>query len=337
MGEFNGVVGGVSNIVAVDFKPWWEGISGTVDVQHVDGRHLSPREAFERTLNWQVLERDLYVDIGIGDEGQTLITVPNKKALIREDSRAVLGIHSGSYGKVQNEMLCEFLEALKIVGDHVQVKSAGELYGGHVVWMLAKLGEDKHFLGGDERLARYFAVSTSHDGSLAFSCRPTDTRIECMNTFAMHLGDSSDIILRHTSKVDERLEMAKKTLDALYAHSAELDAEIEALLSTEYSAASYKDIVMPDLNPKPRAEDGIAIPPRKLTNWVNRQEALLNSYMRPDQANIDGTAWGAIMAVNSYENWAQRIKKGSRSENQAVKALRGNYPLTARARQLVTN
>ena len=32
MGEYNGVVGGVSNIVAVNFKPWWEGIEGTVQV-----------------------------------------------------------------------------------------------------------------------------------------------------------------------------------------------------------------------------------------------------------------------------------------------------------------
>jgi len=337
MGERNGVIGGVSNIVAVEFKPWWEGVQGTVDVIHVDGRTLSPREAFELTLDWQVVERPMFVDVGIDDEPQKLVTVPNKKALVRTDTRFILGDHSDSYGLIQNEIMCEFMEAIKIVGNDVEMVSSGELFGGPVVWMLAKLGTDKHFIDRGERLARYFAVSNSFDGSAKFRCTPTDTRIECMNTFAMHLGETADIELRHTSKVDERLALAKLTIDALYAHSAELDAEIEQLLSMPFADSEYERLVVADLNPKPAVEDGIAIPPRKLTNWMNRQEAFLNAYKRPDQENIKGTAWGAIMAVNSYENWAQRIKKGSRSENQAVKALRGNYPLTARARQLVTN
>lgn len=336
MGEYNGVVGGVSNIVAVDFKPWWEGIQGTVTVDHATG-HLSPREAYERVLNWQVLERPIFVDIGINDEGQTLFTVPGKKALIRDDTRSVLGVHSSEYGPVQNETLCEFMEALKIVGDDVQIVSAGELFGGPVVWMLAKLGEDKHFLGGDERIARYFAVSSSHDGSLAFGCKPTDTRIECMNTFSAHLGGGWDIKLRHTSNVQDHLVVAKKTLDGLYAHSEELDREIEELLSTPFSPAEFKSVVMADINPEPEPLKGeTKVSPLRLTNWETRRDALLKSYNRADQQNIIGTAWGAVMGVNSYENWEQRIKVHSRATTQAVKALRGNYPLTQRTRELVT-
>lgn len=336
MGEHNGVVGGVSAIVAQEFKPWWEGIAGTVDVQHVDGTELSPREAFNRVLNWQVLERDLMIDIATGDEPVKLAIVPNKKALIREDNRAVLGIHSGGYGVLQNEVLCEFVELIKIVGSDVQIKSAGELFGGPVVWMLAKLGEDKHFIGHDERIAKYFAVSSSHDGSLVFTARPTDTRIECMNTFAMHLDDKAVITIRHTAKADERIAEAKRTVDALYAHSAELDAEIELLLSTPFTSADYKDVIVPALNPKPAPDTEWAkLSPRKESNWLARTDALVAAYYRDDAANIVGTAWGAVMGVNSYELWEQRVKRGSRSENQAVKALKGTFPLTQAARAMV--
>lgn len=337
MGEHNGVVGGVSNIVAVNFKPWWEGIEGTVQVQHVNGETLSPREAFERVLNWQVLERDVYVDIGVNAEGTTFQKVPNKLALIRDDTLAVLGIHSDSYGKVQNEMLCEFMEALKIVGSDVEIISAGELFGGPVVWMLAKLGEDKHFLGRDERIARYFAVCSSHDGSLAFGCKPTDTRIECMNTFAAATSSGGwDIRLRHTSNVDDHLAVAKRTLDGLYAHSADLDREIEELLNTPFTAAQYREVVVADINPEPEPLKGeTKVSPIRLGNWEKRRDGLLNAYNREDQANIVGSAWGAVMGVNSWENWEQKVKKGTRPQAQAVKALRGHYPLTARARQLV--
>ncbi len=339
MGEFNGVVGGVSNIVAVEFNPWWEGIEGTVQVQHVDGETLSPRQAYERVLNWQVLERPIFVDTAIDDEPQNLVVVPNKLALIRDDLRTVMGVHSDSYGKVQNEMLCEFMEALKIVGSDVEIISAGELFGGPVVWMLAKLGEDKHFLGRDERIARYFAVCSSHDGSLAFGCKPTDTRIECMNTFnaAVSGGDGWDIKLRHTSGVDDQLKVAKRTLDGLYAHSEELDREIEELLSTPFAASDYRDIIVADINPEPEPLKGeTKVSPTRLTNWEKRRDALLGAYERPDQGNITGTAWGAVMGVNSYENWMQQVKRGTRAQNQAVKALRGHYPLTQRARTLVS-
>lgn len=331
MGQYNNVTGGVSSIVANNFKPWWEGIDGTVDTVHVDG-HLSPRDAYKLGgLDFQVLERDVTIDIGIGDEPTNTIIVPSHKALINEDTRAVLGIHGRDYGLLQYEVLCEFGEALKLVSEEVDVRSAGTLFDTKVGWMLFKLGEDSHFLGGDERIAKYLAVSTSHDGSIALTARPTDIRIECMNTFAMHESDKAVVKLRHTSRVADRVAEAKMVVSAAYNRSHDLDAEIEALLSTSWSETSYKNALVPALNPRPAVEAS----DRTKTLWEKRQDGLLGAYDRADAANIKGTAWGAVMGVNSYEIWSQTVRGSSRPESQAKRALTGKFPLTQKARAMV--
>lgn len=339
MGEHNGVIGGVSEIVAVDFKPWWEGIEGTVTVDHVTG-HLTPQEAYERVLNWQVLERDVKVDVAIDDEPEQLITVPNKKALVRSDTKHVLGIHSRDFGTQQNEVVRDFLETIKLVNSDIEVISSGGLFDGEVVWMLAKLAEDKHFLDRDERIAKYFCVSNGHDGKHALRAAPTETRVECMNTFAMYEQCPADVVIRHTKNADARVKEAKLILDNLYAHSAQLDAEIAELLSQPFTEAEYKGRIVTALNPKPAPElvDGAwKITPRKLTNWEKRRDGLVAAYYRDDAANIKGTAWGAVMGVNSYELWSQKVVGTSRPENQARKALTHQFPLTQLTRQLVAS
>lgn len=331
MGVYEGVVGGVSSIVANGFSPWWEGIEGTVDAVHYDG-HLSPREAYKLGgLDFQVLERDLFFDRAINDEAYELDYVPTHKALIHDGTRKVLGIHSRSYGVLQYEVLADFGEALKLVGDDVNVQSAGTLFDHKVGWMLFQLGEDRCFAGGDECIRRFLAISTSHDGTLALNARPTDVRIECMNTFAMHQADKAVVTLRHTSKVEDRIAQARRTISAAYNHAHDLDAEIEALLSQEYSETAYKDVLVPQLNPKP-SDDATA---RTKTLWENRNDGLVAAYYRDDAANIRNTGWGAVMGVNSYELWTQSVRGSSRPEAQAKRALTGKFPLTQDAHRLV--
>lgn len=331
MGVYENVVGGVSSIVANNFKPWWEGIQGTVDAVHYDG-HLSPREAYKLGgLDFDVLEREIRIDVGINDEDANWQNVPSHKALINANTRQVLGIHGADYGVLQYEVLAEFGEALKLVGDDVDVRSAGTLFDSKVGWMLFKLGEDTHFAGQDERIAKYLAVSTSHDGSIALTARPTDVRIECMNTFAMHESDKAVVKLRHTSRVADRVEQAKQVVSAAYNRSHDLDKEIAELLSTSWSEASYKNALVPALNPRPAEESSS----RTKTLWEGRQLGLLAAYDRPDAANIKGTAWGAIMGINSYEIWSQTVRGSTRPESQAKRALTGKFPLTQKARAMV--
>ncbi len=329
MGEFNGVEGGVSSFVSSGFKPWWHGLEGTVDFQEYEEGTLTPRKAYEEALNWKVSLTDLYIMVPDSDGVLTKRLVPGKKATIKTDDQTVLGVVSDNYGITQNEVLCDFAEALKSHGD-VRVTSAGSLFDHRQVWMLAQLGEDKHFADGDETIQRYLLLSSGHDGTLALSARPTNVRVECMNTFTWAMRDSSLVTLRHTANVDDRLAAARQVISKAYDHWSQIDNEIEMLLDTEYSRRMFQDYLVPKLAGEKPDDAG-----RALTAWENRRDGLIAAYERPDQRNIEGTAWGAVMAVNSYEQWSVRLRGTDRPTMQARKALRGDYPLTQQARTLV--
>jgi len=334
MGEYNGVVGGVSSIVTT-FRPGWEGLPNTIDFdQFDDDGSLTPRVAYERALNWKVELRDIYIPVvSDGPYGVSQMDwkkVEGKKATVKTDDDTVLGVVSDNYGITQNMVLCEFAEALKTYGD-VQVTSAGSLFDYKRVWMLAKLGADRHFAdGGDETIQQYLMIATGHDGTLALSARPTNVRVECMNTFAWAMRDRSMVTLRHTANVDDRLSAARKVITDAYNHQDKMDEEIIMLLNTAVSRREYVDRIVPALAGDKPDEEG-----RALSMWERRRDGLVAAYERPDQANIVGTAWGAVMAVNSYENWSAQVRGSDRATYQARKALRDDFPLTQQARTLV--
>jgi phage/plasmid-like protein (TIGR03299 family) len=324
MGEYNGVIGGVSSIVTDGFMPWWHGIDGTVEAEFGD-ESLTVDDAYKRALDWTVTKRPVFVDTG-----WDLVQDENRCAVVRQDTGQILGHHSDSYGTLQNSVLRDLGNALKSVGD-VYAKSAGGLFGDKVTWLLCKLGEDRYFADSDERLQSYLALSTSHDGSLSLTARTTSVRIECMNTFDMHMqGTSAIVTLRHTSKVEDRIAQATKVIETAYDHQNALDDQIRELLDTEYSRTQYHNVLVPKIAGDKPETDG-----RALTLWEGRKDGLLASYERPDQANIAGTAWGAVMAVNSWELWGQQVRGSTRLESQAKRALTGKFPLTEQARELV--
>jgi phage/plasmid-like protein (TIGR03299 family) len=333
VGEYNGVVGGVSSIVTDGFKPWWQGMQNTVDANLQD-ETLTVREAYENALNFTFEAKPVYVEHTI-DGASQFLPVEGKVAQVKSDDGTVVGITSDTFGQTQPEVLCEFLEALKAAsGGTVLCKSAGSLFGFRQTWMLAKLGEDRYFGDQSERIERYLLAATGHDGSLALSARPTNVRVECMNTFDWAIkGTRSLVTLRHTSGVADRIETAKKVITEAYEHYSALDVEIEQLLATPYSRTQYQDILVPALvGPKPSDEGS----ERSQTLWEKKRDGLVASYERPDQRNIAGTGWGAVMAVNSFENWGQTVRGQSRAESQARRAVKGDFSLTAQARELVT-
>ena len=75
----------------------------------------------------------------------------------------MLGIVSDEYEVVDNRDAFRFLDAL--IGSELHFETAGSLWGGRRVWVLARLPEYVE-LGGDPS-ATYIYVANSHDGSMA--------------------------------------------------------------------------------------------------------------------------------------------------------------------------
>ncbi len=148
-------------------------------------------EALEKAgLGWKISHGDVLVvkrpewtdDFGTKYPPE-LIPAKGFKANVREDTGDVLGIVSDEYEVVDNRDAFRFLDAL--IGSKMHFETAGSLWGGRRVWVLARLPEYVE-LGGDLS-ATYVYVANSHDGSMAVTAAVTPIRIVCANTLGAAL------------------------------------------------------------------------------------------------------------------------------------------------------
>jgi phage/plasmid-like protein (TIGR03299 family) len=180
-------------------------------------------EALDRAgLGWTVTHGDVLVvkapewtdDFGTTQPAE-LVLANGFKANLREDTGEVLGIVSDEYEVVSNREAFKFLDAL--IGSELHFETAGSLWGGRRVWMLARLPEYVE-LGGDLS-ASYIYVANSHDGSMAVTAAVTPIRIVCANTLgaalrqAEHGANAQRMFrFRHTGNLQAKFGEARQVL-----------------------------------------------------------------------------------------------------------------------------
>jgi phage/plasmid-like protein (TIGR03299 family) len=161
----------------------WHGLGAVLDTYP-----RSIDEALERSgLGWSVARGDVLVRPRLEGAGERpagfLIRAQGYTANLRADTGEVLGIVSDDYEVVENRDAFRFLDAL--IGSDLYFETAGSLWGGRRVWVLARLPEHVE-LGGD-RATTYVYVANSHDGSMAVTAAATPIRIVCANTLGAAL------------------------------------------------------------------------------------------------------------------------------------------------------
>ena len=196
----------------------WHGLGAVLDEYP-----KSIDEALDKAgLGWKVTHGDVLVvkapewtdDFG-GKHQVEVIPAKGFKANVREDSGAVLGIVSDEYEVVDNRDAFRFLDSL--MGSELQFETAGSLWGGRRVWVLARLPEYVE-LGGDPS-ATYIYVANSHDGSMAVTAAVTPIRIVCANTLGAALRQAEHgtnaqrtFRFRHTGDLQAKFAEARQVL-----------------------------------------------------------------------------------------------------------------------------
>jgi phage/plasmid-like protein (TIGR03299 family) len=196
----------------------WHGLGAVLDEYPA-----SIDEALQKAgLGWRVTHGDVLVvkradwtdDFGIEHPAE-LIPARGFKANLREDTGEVLGIVSDEYEVVDNIDAFRFLDAL--IGSEMRFETAGSLWGGRRVWVLARLPEYVE-LGGDLS-ATYIYVANSHDGSMAVTAAVTPIRIVCANTLGAALRQAEyglsaqrTFRFRHAGNLQAKFVEARKVL-----------------------------------------------------------------------------------------------------------------------------
>lgn len=277
-------------------EPAWHGLAAVLD--QYPGREEAMRLAGH---NFKVLERRIQVVGGTGE-------IANWKALVRDDSGAVLSVVKDSYEVIQNSVLWDILDAI-VQQPNVKYETAGTLREGCTLWALARLDEPWKVPGDDSYIMPFVSVGTAHDGSHQTEAMAQSTRIVCWNTYVMARNEARRrglyYAFRHTKNVQERLDQAHEALLAVrkqFEVFKELALELAAHPVTDQGVQEF----LVEFIPEPK----LAKASPRAANFIEQARAkfaeIMGSRTIPEAHRR--TAWGLYCAGTEFLDHARAFR-----------------------------
>ena len=261
-------------------------------------------------LDYTAIETPAYAEYN----GQSLL-IPNKKAILREDTGEVLGLVSNKY------QLCQNRDALSFVNyiDGIELIKAGSFgMSGGGIYMIGQL-PSVEVLG--DTITPHLIFQNSHDGTASIKATICMLRIVCKNQFVSSFRDSpATVTISHRGELESKLIQANNTLSSVYEYVKHYDAFANDQVTQHVDSAMFNRIV----------EKYFAIPEdasdRTITNIVDCRNMFTLAYDADDNQNFKGTKWGVINAFSDYLTHKDPLKKGKNWEaNKLFNTINPTY------------
>jgi len=279
-----------------------------------------------RLFSWKAVEVPMFVR---GKESihapgvHEMVTVPDRKAIIRDDTHQVLGVVSNSYAPHQYEEALLTQISTIISGSDLAIGSAGLLKGGAIAWVQIEMPENLKV--ADVEFRPHLLATTSFNGSIATTYKRTVTIVVCDNTRAAALKEEGqEYRVRHTANSQMRIAEARDALNVVFTLGESFTKEIEQLLKFKVDDALYTRFVNKIVPLKDEASK----------TATTKADADRGEYHRlwnedPRVTPWKGTAFAAVQAVNTYRQHIRPTRGGTiRVERNMMDTLTGQTELS---------
>jgi phage/plasmid-like protein (TIGR03299 family) len=277
----------------------------------LDGEATAAEAIEAAQMDWQVRTQPVYVrNIRGGFE-----EIDGRAAILRQDTEEVFGVMGSGYQPVQNSEAFGFFDAVIGQGEAVY-HTAGSLYGGKRVWILAKLPEDIEVTPGDV-IQPYILLSNSHDGSQALRMQITPIRVVCWNTLSAALQRQGGFYAKHTRNVMERANEAREVLGLAHAYYQMFAKQVDQLVNTRMTVIEVQDYLQKVYRFK--ADQTYADQDHRI---LKSYETTLDLLSHPTNTigGISGTKWAAYNAVSYYVDHERPVRGGAYSDDRRLDA-----------------
>ena len=259
-------------------------------------------------LDWEVALEPVYSydNAGTGRADERWAIEDPYRLVRRQDNRAILGMRTSRYSVVQNRDSFGLFDAVIGPGEGVY-HTAGALRGGKIVWILAKVGDRRQIVSGDE-VEPYILLSTSHDGSLPLQMRPTLVRTVCWNTlnYALRRKDFNDVVtIRHTGNVANKAVEARKALGLAGVYFDRMMEGIDQLTKKPMSETGMRNFALSLYTP-----NGDESAHRYTVETLDKLNQLFVAGRGQQLPGVRGTAWAAYNAVTEFVDYFERVGHG---------------------------
>jgi phage/plasmid-like protein (TIGR03299 family) len=259
---------------------------------HGLGTRLDSPATAEEAIDAAGLNYDIALTPMTTIDGQP---VPDRRAVVRSDSKAVLGVVGKSYQPVQNRQCFGFLDAV-VADGRLRYHTAGALGQGERVWMLAKLPDQIRVKDSDDVTEQFLLLSNSHDGSSSLRVFFTPIRVVCANTLGMaeRRSRASGVSIVHKGDLAAKVREAQEILGFAKRFYDDLGERINRLASHQpcrRQLETYYESLYPD-----RANGQN----RRAGNIRSKLFDLFENGIGQDMPAIRNSSWAAFNAVTEY-------------------------------------
>jgi phage/plasmid-like protein (TIGR03299 family) len=272
-----------------------------------------------RLFHWQAQEVPVYAHIVNNDDltQEARVLIPNRIAIVRDDTYEVLGVPSASYALHQYDAALLDVVA-DILDDDLHIGSAGLLKGGAVAWVQVEMADNWNV--GDVEFRPNLLATTSFNGEIATTYKRTCTIVVCDNTRSRALGENGqEYRVRHTAHSRLRLASARDALRVIHDDGAAFAKEVEQLLARRVDDQQFDAFLGAWIPTGDNADDSAATRARN-ERWAHRD--LWRNDVRV--APWRGTAFGVIQAVNTYRQHVKTTRGSTpRIERTMMNTLKG--------------
>lgn len=297
----------------------WHGLGIRVE------QALSSADAIKVSgLEWDVYSSGLKTTLADG----TMVDVPERVANIRNIDNKILAVVSKDYAIVQNREAFAFTDAL-LGNNGVKYETAGSLFGGRQVWLLAKM--DGITVLGD-KVDPYLVFTNSHDASTGVRVAITPIRVVCNNTLTMAMSGATRVWSTiHKGDIQSRLEEAKETLKKVTTYLNEYPKIAKVMNDTNIYMDEVEKIVT-EIFPVNEEKAG----PIKIRNVERMRNTLFTLWTEtPDIQKFQGTAWGMYNALSDMVSHMKPLRETPTFAENRFATLVEGHPLLEKAQRIL--
>ncbi len=232
-------------------------------------------------------------------------------ATMYEGADKVLGIVSDRYTPLQNVEAFDFFKPwldTKMAALH----TAGALFDGKRVWVLAQIGKGAIEVAKGDDVARFVLLSNSHDGKTSVRVGFTPVRVVCANTLSWAISDKASqlIRVRHTKDVKVNVENLRDIMDLANNQFVTNVEQYQLLCTKQINAADlrkYVKIVF-GFDKDEEKEGGLSTRAKNIVEEIIKH---VDNGVGQRVASTRGTLYWAYNGVNNYLNYSD----GRNSQN----------------------
>ena len=266
-----------------------------------------------RLFNWFPVLTPLYVEVG-----EQFVAIPGKIAAMRSDNNHVMGIFGESYPDTSyhDRLIKPLGQILSVPTSELAIGSAGLLEGGATGWVQVEAPDNILTPEGVEFRSSVLAVS-SYNGKVSNTYKPVITNVVCDNTLGAAMREKGNTYKVKNSKNSAlRIADARQALGIIFDTADEFTAEVKELCQITVTDKQWFDF-LDSYTPLPE-EKG-----RGLTMAERKRDELCLLYNKDERCSPwNGTAYGVMQTVNTYN---QHVRNVNKSEGQEVARAERNF------------